>query len=224
MTRSRPASASACAVRVRPSALVVSEVSGRGRAPCVRRDDVDQPAAQQRLAAGEPDLADAEPLDADRDQPDDLVVGEHVVGRAASPGPRPACSRCSAGCTGRSARRAGRWPPGRSGPPARVVTRASLVRASPAGPARARDARIASARCAAAVPGQPPLGRCSPSSSWSSPGVALAARRVAVPPAATTARRRNAIIERNETAAPAPVADVLAAGRARPPTRRVAAW
>ena len=42
-------------------------------------DDVGQAATQQRLAAGEPDLAHAEPLDRDRDQPDDLVVGEHVV-------------------------------------------------------------------------------------------------------------------------------------------------
>ena len=37
-----------------------------------------QPAAEQRLAAGEPDLADAEALHGDRDQPDDLVVGEHL--------------------------------------------------------------------------------------------------------------------------------------------------
>ena len=65
LTRSRPASASARAVRVRPSALVVIEISGRGVSAVVRRDDVGQPATEQRLAAGEPDLADAEALDRD---------------------------------------------------------------------------------------------------------------------------------------------------------------
>ena len=95
-------------------------------------DDVDQAAAQQRLAAGEPDLADAEALDADRDQPDDLVVGQRLVGRAASRGPRPACSSCSAGCTGRSARRAGPWRPGRSGLP-EVSSRPPLYRGARSG-------------------------------------------------------------------------------------------
>src|SRR5580693_5925784 len=42
------------------------------------RDNVQQPAPQQRLAAGEADLGDAEPLDPDPDQADHLAVGEQV--------------------------------------------------------------------------------------------------------------------------------------------------
>ena len=41
-------------------------------------DDADQAGPQQRLAAGEADLPDAELLHADADQPDDLLVGEHL--------------------------------------------------------------------------------------------------------------------------------------------------
>ena len=44
--------------------LVVMDSSTRGRSPRAA-DDVDQATAHQRLAAGEPDLADAEPLDRD---------------------------------------------------------------------------------------------------------------------------------------------------------------
>ncbi len=44
-------------------------------------DDVDQAAPHERLPAGEADLAHPEPADADVDQPDDLVVGQHVVVR-----------------------------------------------------------------------------------------------------------------------------------------------
>ena len=60
---------------------MVSETSGVGSSALVRRHDVGQPATQQRLAAGEPDLADAELLHADAHQPDDLVVGERLLGR-----------------------------------------------------------------------------------------------------------------------------------------------
>ena len=79
LIRSRPASARACAVRLRPERVggergLDAERVGAG-------DDVDQTAAQQRLAAGEAHLADPEPLDPDRDQPHDLVVGERLVGR-----------------------------------------------------------------------------------------------------------------------------------------------
>ena len=42
------------------------------------RDDRGQSATQQRLAAGEPHVDDAETRDGDVDQPDDLVVGEHL--------------------------------------------------------------------------------------------------------------------------------------------------
>ena len=48
-----------------PSPLVVTEISGRGLERRGRGDDVLEPAAQQRLAAGEADLADAEALDGD---------------------------------------------------------------------------------------------------------------------------------------------------------------
>ena len=51
-------------MRARPSALVVSEISDAAERVGAAHD-VDQAAAQQRLAAGEPHLADAEPLDAD---------------------------------------------------------------------------------------------------------------------------------------------------------------
>jgi len=44
------------------------------------RDDPDESASHEGLTTREPDLAYAEPLHADRDQPDDLVVGEHLVG------------------------------------------------------------------------------------------------------------------------------------------------
>ena len=43
-----------------------------------RRDDRDEVTAQQRLAAGEPDLADAERLDADPYEPHDFFAGEHL--------------------------------------------------------------------------------------------------------------------------------------------------
>ena len=44
-------------------------------------DDVGEAAPDQRLSAGEAHLVDSEVVYADRDQPDDLVVGEHLVGR-----------------------------------------------------------------------------------------------------------------------------------------------
>ena len=46
-----------------------------------RRDDALEPAAQQRLAAGEAQLVHAEVADRDRDEPDELVVGELLVAR-----------------------------------------------------------------------------------------------------------------------------------------------
>jgi hypothetical protein len=52
----------------------------RGLRPGAQRraagDDGGQPAPQQRLAAGEPHLGDAEPGDTDPYQPHDLIVGE----------------------------------------------------------------------------------------------------------------------------------------------------
>ena len=78
LIRSRPAARSGPASRASPMPFVVSEISGRGRSAAVRATMPARPAAQQRLAAGEPDLADAEPLHADPDQPDDLVVGEQL--------------------------------------------------------------------------------------------------------------------------------------------------
>ena len=46
----------------------------------MRRDDVDQAAADERLTAGEPHLLRRRGgVTAMRDQPDDLVVGEHLV-------------------------------------------------------------------------------------------------------------------------------------------------
>ena len=59
---------------------MVRETSGVGLQRLAAGDDVRQPAAQQRLSPGEPDLADAEVLDADPDQADDLVVGERLLG------------------------------------------------------------------------------------------------------------------------------------------------
>jgi hypothetical protein len=54
----------------------------RARAQCRRPgDDADQAAPQQRLAAGEPDLANAEPLNRHADKPHHLVVGEQLGGR-----------------------------------------------------------------------------------------------------------------------------------------------
>jgi hypothetical protein len=45
------------------------------------RDDALEPTAQQRLAAGEAQLVHAEVADRDRDEPDELVVGELLVAR-----------------------------------------------------------------------------------------------------------------------------------------------
>ena len=58
--------------------LVVSEISGRGRSAATPATMLGQAPAQQRLAAGEPDLGDAQASDRDPDQPDDLVVGEQL--------------------------------------------------------------------------------------------------------------------------------------------------
>ena len=76
LTRSRPASLRACAVLARPERVggqrgLRARLQGRRTA-----HDVDQPAAHQRLAAGEPHLAHAQPLHGDGDQPDHLVVAE----------------------------------------------------------------------------------------------------------------------------------------------------
>jgi hypothetical protein len=81
LSRSTPAAASASARRARPMPLVVSEMSGRGCWSAEGRDDALEPAAQQRLAAGEAQLLHAEVADRDRDEPDELVVGELLVAR-----------------------------------------------------------------------------------------------------------------------------------------------
>ncbi len=83
MTRLRPASASAPAVFASPSAFVVIDISMSASRLTDPADDVDQAPSYQRLAAREPDLADAELPDGDPDQPDDLVVGE-LAGRSGS--------------------------------------------------------------------------------------------------------------------------------------------
>ncbi len=59
---------------------MVIETSGLGLERLGAGDDVGQAPAQQWLSAGEPDLADAELLDTDADQADDLVVGEGLLG------------------------------------------------------------------------------------------------------------------------------------------------
>ena len=229
MTRSRPAAASACAVRARPSALVVSDDLGRGSSAVRAPHDVDQPAAQQRLAAGEPHLADAEPLDARSSTSRTTSSSVSTsLGRAASRGPRPACSRCSAGCSGRSARRAGRWRRGRSGPPGRVVTIASLPTVPHHAPVlRTRpDSLAGCGRCGscsadagslfALVVVLPGLGR-------------VVARRVAVPPARRPQGHATPIVQRQRgprrrprstTCSPpagrSPTADEWRRGRRRP--------
>ena len=60
--------------------FVVSESCGRGVQSGGAADDVDQPAAQERLATGEPDLVHAQ-VDRDANDTNDLVVGEHLVAR-----------------------------------------------------------------------------------------------------------------------------------------------
>ena len=221
MTRSRPASASACGGAGQAEPLVVSEISGAGRARAVRRDDVDQAAAQQRLAAGEAHLGDAEPLDRDADQPDDLVVGEQlVVGQPVQALGRHAVRAAQVAAVGQRDPQVGR-DPAEAVARAALVTRTVLGGRGPStrgvrGRAEAVTARIASSPC----------GRCG---SWSSRRwIALRDRRRAAglrsrggsasgsSTGSTTARRSNAIVERNEAADPVP-------GRAtcwRPATRR----
>ncbi len=76
LIRSRPASLSAPAVLASPSALVVSEVSGRGSRAAVRRTMSTSP----RRTSGSPPVnrtsRTPEALHRDRDQPDHLVVAE----------------------------------------------------------------------------------------------------------------------------------------------------
>ena len=85
---------------------VQADAVGRHRDPGPRlergdpADDVDEAAPQDGLAAGEPHVRDAQ-ADHDPHEAHQLVVGEHLGLAAASPGPRPACSRCTGGCSGR---------------------------------------------------------------------------------------------------------------------------
>ena len=129
MTRSSPARGErARPLRASPSPLVVSDSSGRGSRAAHARHDVDEAAPDQRLTAGEAHLVDAELGHRHGHEPHDLVVGEQPLVREASRAPRPACSRCTAGCSGRSATPAGRSRRGRSGPrvAGRAVTRPSV--------------------------------------------------------------------------------------------------
>ena len=57
-------------------------------------------AAQQRLAAGEPQLVDAE-REEDVDERADLLEVQHVLARQPDVVRPPACSTRSAGCSGR---------------------------------------------------------------------------------------------------------------------------
>ena len=52
----------------------------------------------ERLAAGEPDLVDAQSRE-HADEPRDLLEAQDLVARRATPALRPACSRCSGSCT-----------------------------------------------------------------------------------------------------------------------------
>ncbi len=81
LTRLSPAAASAAAVLASPRALVVIESSRSGVELTHLAHDLDQAAPHQRLAAGEPDLLDPESLDPDPHQAHHLVVGEHLVAR-----------------------------------------------------------------------------------------------------------------------------------------------
>ena len=69
--------------------------------------------------SSEADLGDTQLLHRDRDQAGHLAVAQQRGARAASPGPRQACSSGSAGCTGRSPIPAGRSRSARTSPPAR---------------------------------------------------------------------------------------------------------
>ena len=76
----------ACAFCARSEPLVVSVRSSVGRAPAQHRDQLLDVAAQQRLAAGEADLLDAE-AEEDAREARDLLEGEQLV-RAAGTGSR----------------------------------------------------------------------------------------------------------------------------------------
>ena len=90
-------------------------------------NDVHQVCPNQRLSAGQPQLPDAQGIDADPHQPDDFRSGKDLVlGQPVQAG-RPACSRCSAGCTYPSGTGACQWRGVRSG-----------QRARPAAPERLR--------------------------------------------------------------------------------------
>ena len=64
-----------------PIPLVVSAIDGRGRSAAIPATHDLQVPAQQRLAAGEPDSGDAQPVHRDPIRPQDLLVGEQLVGR-----------------------------------------------------------------------------------------------------------------------------------------------
>ena len=86
LMRSSPAARSAPAVRARPMALVVSEISGRGRSSAVRAT---MPASPRRSSGSPPvnlTSRDAEQLDPDPDKPHHLVVGQLIgLGSQSSP-------------------------------------------------------------------------------------------------------------------------------------------
>ena len=208
-------------MRARPSALVVSESSGVGGRARGAADDVDQPAAHQRLAAGEAHLADAEVLDRDADQPDDLVVGEHlVVGQPVEALGGHAVGAAQVAAVGQRDAQVGGHPAVPVGERAPVVTPQSRRVRHPARP-RTPTARIPSrvracGSCSAAA------GCCS-RSWWRCWRARVVARRVAVPPARGP-QGRNAIVERNEGRAPRPSPTSWRPGRPGAAERRVAPW
>ena len=79
-----------------------SSAPGRAGPACAAsmRDERRQVAAQQRLAAGQPHLVDAE-RDEDVDERADLLEVQHVLARQPDVVRPPACSTRSAGCSGR---------------------------------------------------------------------------------------------------------------------------
>ncbi len=133
-TRSRPASLSACACRAQPDPVGRQGHLRAGACSSVVRATMP---TRPRRSSGSPPVnrISSTPswVDGDRDEPDDLVVGEQLrLGEPVEPLLGHAVAY-SAGCTGRSATPAGRWRPGRSGPRGRAsvtssvaVTRSSL--------------------------------------------------------------------------------------------------
>ena len=106
VTRCSPASRSAAASARRAEPFVVRvRSSGAAVGPAERREHRDedrQVAPDERLAAGDPELLDAEPDEGPRD-PLDLLEGQHLGARAGTRSPArrspSACSTCSGSCS-----------------------------------------------------------------------------------------------------------------------------